>query len=576
MRFLLIISVSRKIKNMKQTTLKSIILVPVLLLVSTVLHAQSEWENISSSYFKWGTNYDVKITSSSLNNLSFWNYNAELAENKRNNTWKSQNIQMNLYWKESKAWKITFDIRNANNRHDYKYSVLDSNGKEVWHTGNIYWGYEIKANKSSYGVETYTKYYCDRKNYNSNYTYTDTWDSNRQSWSNSYDRNSRSVVIEYDGMSTITISTDNERLHTFYGVNSLSSISICAGTAANVQVTGFSAQRKTIYAEVKPYISSGDTKYGKDDYWGAAAEYSKAIDKGFKSYDIYYRRASAYYAAEFYNNAIDDFTKALSYKSTEDAYLYRGLAKLAKNDISGIEDLKKGGSQGQALVREFEMDNITYPNNNSSSSKYMASGTGFFIDPRGYIVTNHHVIDGASGIDVFVTKSGKTSTYKAKGIVVDKSNDLAIIKITDNTFANLPPIPYTIGSGTKDVGTSVFAMGYPQLSYLGEEIKVTDGIISSKTGYQGDITTYQISAPIQPGNSGGPLFEKNGLLVGITNAGVSELDNVGYAIKVAYMNNLIEASPETIYTPTTNQLQGLSFTDKIKRISPYVVIIKIY
>ena len=356
----------------------------------------------------------------------------------------------------------------------------------------------------------------------------------------------------------------------------MSSIGIIAGSAADVRVTNFSAQRKTLYAEVKPYISSGDSKLGREDYWGAAAEYSKAIDKGYKSYDIYYRRASAYYAAEFYNNAIDDFTKALSYNSTEDAYLYRGLAKLAKNDISGIDDLKKGGSQGQALVREFEMDNITNPNNNSSSSKYIASGTGFFIDPRGYIVTNHHVIEDASGIDVFVTKSGKTSTYKAKSVVVDKSNDLAIIKITDNTFAKLAPVPYTIGSGTKDVGTSVFAMGYPQLSYLGEEIKVTDGIISSKTGYQGDITTYQISAPIQPGNSGGPLFDKNGLLVGITNAGVSELDNVGYAIKVSYMNNLIDASPETIYTPTTNQLQGLSFTEKIKRVSPYVVIIKIY
>ena len=560
---------------MKQSILKFFI-APVLLLISTVLYAQSEWENVSSYYFKWGTNHDVKIKSSSLNNLSFWNYNAELAENKRNNTWKRQSIQMNLFWKESRAWKITFDIRNANNQHDYKYNVFDANDKEVWHKGNIYWGYEITANKSSYGVETYTKYYCDLKKYNSNYTYTDTWDSNRQFWGASYDRNSRSVVIEYDGMNTITISTDNELLHTFKGVNSLSSITICAGTAADVSVTNFSAQRKTIYAEAKPYISSGDSKLGREDYWGAAAEYSKAIDKGYKGYDIYYRRASAYYAAEFYNNAIDDFSKALSYKSTEEAYLYRGLAKLAKNDISGIDDLKKGGSQGQALVREFEMDNITEPNDNRSSSKYVASGTGFFIDPRGYIVTNHHVIEDASGIDVFVTKSGKTSTYKAKCVVVDKSNDLAIIKITDNTFTKLAPVPYTIGSGTKDVGTSVFAMGYPQLSYLGEEIKVTDGIISSKTGYQGDITTYQISAPIQPGNSGGPLFDKNGLLVGITNAGVSELDNVGYSIKVSYMNNLIEASPETIYTPTTNHLQGLSFTDKIKRISPYVVIIKIY
>lgn len=559
---------------MKQSILLSL-LTSVFLLASTISYAQSEWENVSSSYFKWGTNYNIQISSSSLSNLSAWNWHAETAENKKHNRWAHQNITMNIFWRETRAWKINFDIRNDNNRYDYKYSVTDEHGKEIWHKDPIYWGYEITANNSS-GHSTYRKYYCDRKNYNSSYTYIDTWDSDRSSWVPTYTRSSRSVCIEYDGYNTIKVSTDGETLHTFYGSRSLASITICVGCASNVRVTNFTAKRKTIYAEVKPYITSGDSKYEKSDYWGAASEYSKAIDKGYKNYDIYFRRASAYYSAEFYNNAIDDFTSALSYNKTEDAYFYRGLAKLAKKDFSGIDDLKNGGSQGLALVREFEIDKPTTPSDNNAPSNYVASGTGFFIDSRGYIITNHHVIDGAKGIDVFVTKSGKTSIYHAKSFVVDKSNDLAIIKITDNSFTKLPSVPYTIGIGTKDVGTSVFAMGYPQLSYLGEEIKVTDGIISSKTGYQGDITTYQISAPIQPGNSGGPLFDRNGTLVGITNAGVSELDNVGYAIKVSYMNNLIEASPETIYVPTNNQLQGLSFTEKIKKISPYVVIIKIY
>ena len=561
---------------MKQSILISL-LAPIFLLVSTISYAQSEWESVSPSYFKWGSNYNVKVTSSSLNNLSFWNYNAQTREEKRSYMWTPQCITMNMYWKEARAWRITFEICNKNYRHDYKYSVIGNNGKEEWHTDNIYWGYNIVVNKS-YGTEEYRIIYSNRKELNGSYTYTSFSDTNGQSWEDVFGWNEatpRPVRIEFDGLNTITIVSDGV-YKKFYGAKSLSSISICGGPAANISVTNFRVEKMSIYGDVKPFISSGDQKYEDQDYWGAASEYTKAIDKGYKNYDIYFRRASAYYAAEFYNNAIDDFTNALSYKKTEDAYLYRGLAKLAKNDISGIDDLKNGGSQGLALVREFEMDNPTTPTDNNASSRYVASGTGFFIDPRGYIITNHHVIDGAKGIDVFVTKSGKTSTYNAASVVVDKSNDLAVIKITDSDFAQLSPIPYTIGLGTKDVGTSVFAMGYPQLSYLGEEIKVTDGIISSKTGYQGDITTYQISAPIQPGNSGGPLFDRNGTLVGITNAGVSELDNVGYAIKVSYMNNLIEASPETIYTPTNNQLHGLSFTEKIKMISPYVVIVKIY
>ena len=85
-------------------------------------------------------------------------------------------------------------------------------------------------------------------------------------------------------------------------------------------------------------------------YYQAALEYSKAIDKGYKNYDIYIKRAKAYFASEFYNNAIDDCTKALFYKSTTDAYLLRGKAKLLKSDVSGIDDLKKGGSWGKLFL----------------------------------------------------------------------------------------------------------------------------------------------------------------------------------------------------------------------------------
>jgi S1-C subfamily serine protease len=118
-------------------------------------------------------------------------------------------------------------------------------------------------------------------------------------------------------------------------------------------------------------------------------------------------------------------------------------------------------------------------------------------------------------------------------------------------------------------------MGYPILTDLGDEIKITDGIISSKTGYQGDVATYQISAPIQPGNSGGPLFDKSGMLVGITSAGVPGLQNIGYAIKVSYLMNLLDACSEQITPPVKNKLIGKQFTEQIKILSPFIVIIKI-
>ena len=537
--------------------------------------AQSEWEDVVNSniYFKWGGNGNLQIESSTLSNLSIWNYHAETRQDKKNNTVSYESVRMPINWKDTKPYKITFTIENTNRRYDYWYRTYDENGKEVKHNRDVYWGLSVDVNKS-YGTDSYKQYFDNKKQANSGWTYTSGWNSDRGSWTSIYDFSSREIRIEYDN-NTIKLYFDWDLAHTFYGANSVSAINVFAGPAAYVKVTNFRVQRKTAYAEIKPFIDAGNSKFNQKDYWGAIEQYTKAIDKGHRSYDVFYKRASCYYEIEFYANAIDDYTKALACKSSEEAYLYRGLAKLAKDDATGLDDLKKGGAKGQALYREIEAE-VGSGSSSSSGGKYQKSGTGFFLDARGYIATNYHVIESSKNIDVAVTQNGKTTIYSAKSIISDKTNDLAIIKITDPTYVRLSAVPYSIGSSTKDVGTKVFAMGYPFLSVLGTEIKVTDGIISSKTGYQGDITTYQISAPIQRGNSGGPLFDNNGTIVGITNAGVESMQNVGYAIKVSYLRNLIDASSETINLPTTNQVSSLSFTEKVKKVSPYVVIVLTY
>lgn len=212
----------------------------------------------------------------------------------------------------------------------------------------------------------------------------------------------------------------------------------------------------------------------------------------------------------------------------------------------------------------------------NNSSNYTASGSGFVLSSNGVIVTNYHVINGANGVDIFVNRDNGVKKYRAKVLISDKTNDISLLQIDDNTFDKFLSLPYAVKTTIQDVGTNVFALGYPMSNILGEEIKVTDGIISSRTGYQGDIVTYQISAPIQFGNSGGPLFDKQGNIVGITNAGVPNAQNVGYAIKTSYLKNLIDVAPTTITLPANNSIAGLPFTEKIKRLTPYVVLIKIY
>lgn len=553
--------------------LKRISIILTLILASTNLFSQTEWVSENKDMFKWSPNSNVKIYANSLSGLAFWNYHALTKENKKYNKWHKEGIEMSIpsVLNTGRPWKISFDISNANNKpHSKKYRVFDHNNRGKWHKGNIYWGFEINAKFSIYSTSSYHKYYC-------NLSYASglrSYDSETKRWSNDRFSSGRSISIESNGSNTISVYEDGILLHSL-NATELSSITVYAGNAAYVKVDNFKVQSQTIYGKVKPHLDAARMQLNKKNYLGAVEYYTKAIKAGYKNYDIYYRRATAYYTAEFYVNAIDDYTNALSYKKTEEAYLYRGLSKMQRNDNSCLEDLNRGGTKGQALARE--LGSAAAPSKpKPSDTHYTASGTGFVIDPSGYIATNYHVIDGAKGIDVYVTINGKTTAYAARTVVTDKLNDLAIIKINDRRFGSLPPIPYSFGVGTSDVGTSVFAMGYPELSYLGEELKVTDGIISSKTGYQGDVTTYQISAPIQHGNSGGPLFDKTGYLVGITNAGVSSLQNVGYAIKVSYLNNLIDASPEKINIPRNNSLLGLTLTDKIKRLSPYVVIVKIY
>ena len=131
----------------------------------------------------------------------------------------------------------------------------------------------------------------------------------------------------------------------------------------------------------------------------------------------------------------------------------------------------------------------------------------------------------------------------------------------------------------EETGSEVFALGYPMADVMGTEVKFTDGKISSKSGIQGDVRVYQISVPIQPGNSGGPLFNMEGNVVGITSSGLNrdyfKSENVNYAIKASYLKSLIEACPQEIAIGegVKNLVVKSSLTDRIKQYEDFIVLI---
>ena len=180
-----------------------------------------------------------------------------------------------------------------------------------------------------------------------------------------------------------------------------------------------------------------------------------------------------------------------------------------------------------------------------TEKQMIGSGTGFFITQNGYILTCYHVVQGANKIEIIAGKN----IYPAKFIQGDSSNDLAVLKV-EGSFS---PIAFSSKINAK-MGEYVFTIGFPNPSLQGINLKFTEGSISSLTGFQDDLRFYQISVPVQPGNSGGPLLDKNGNIIGIIVSKLSAKEtfrisgslpqNVNYAIKSIYAKAMLSSLPQ--------------------------------
>ena len=165
-------------------------------------------------------------------------------------------------------------------------------------------------------------------------------------------------------------------------------------------------------------------------------------------------------------------------------------------------------------------------------------GTGFAISSNGYIVTDYHVVNGADSVYV---QSYDGKSYKARVINLAADPDVAILQITDPSFKALPPIPYNFKKAESDIGENVFTVGYPI-----DAMVLGMGYLSAGSGYQGDSTSYQISVPVNPGNSGGPLLDNKGNVIGIVDAKQTNMAGTAFALKSSYLMKAIENITHTI------------------------------
>jgi hypothetical protein len=200
-------------------------------------------------------------------------------------------------------------------------------------------------------------------------------------------------------------------------------------------------------------------------------------------------------------------------------------------------------------------------------------GTGFALSSNGYIITNYHVVNGADSVYV---QNAEGESFRTKVIYTEPQYDVAILEINDSTFKNLGAIPYSFKKAKSDLGENVYTLGYP-----GDDIKFGPGALTASSGFRGDTTEYEIYIPVNPGNSGGPLLDEKGNIIGVINGKQTQTSGAAFAVKSNYLLKAIQNIPadslsKSFSLNTKNTLAGLTRPQQIKKMRNYVFMVKVY
>ena len=155
------------------------------------------------------------------------------------------------------------------------------------------------------------------------------------------------------------------------------------------------------------------------------------------------------------------------------------------------------------------------------------------------------------------------------------SKDIAVLKITDEDFKPMAQLPYGIRKSSTDVAEPIYTMGFPR-----NEIVYSEGYLSAKTGFKGDTLSCQLGIAANPGNSGGPVFNHDGEVIGILSTKETEAEGVAFAIQSKYIYNVVEQlKKDTAYQkvklPAKSSLTGMNKQQQFKKIEDFIFMVKV-
>ena len=205
----------------------------------------------------------------------------------------------------------------------------------------------------------------------------------------------------------------------------------------------------------------------------------------------------------------------------------------------------------------------------TSDVKY--TGTGFALTNDGYFVTAYHVI--SDGDSVYI-QNHDGDYYKAFLVNFDADADVAILKVEKKNFHfGKGEVPYTFAGNKSPLGAGIFTLGYPK-----DEVVYSEGYISAKNGYQGNQQQYTLELPAGHGQSGSPVIDSKGNILGLLTAVGGQNEANTYAVSAKALLELLHTIPNanTFHLPRTNKLAGMNREQQIEKMEAYTFSVKVY
>ena len=203
--------------------------------------------------------------------------------------------------------------------------------------------------------------------------------------------------------------------------------------------------------------------------------------------------------------------------------------------------------------------------------QFKSGGTGFLVDGKGYLVTNAHIIRNSKNIVVINSKGDE---YNAIVLRTDNAKDIAILKIEDRNYKSIASLPYGISKTVSDVAEPIYTLGYPR-----NDIVYSEGYLSARTGFNGDTLSCQLGIAANRGNSGGPVFNHNGEVIGIISTKETESEGVAFAIQSKYIFDAVDqlkkdTAYQSLKLSSKSSVRGMNKQQQVQKIQEYVFMVK--